>query len=950
MACRIAFCALMFLAASAMAQEAAPQSAALPTDPAAIAFFEKEVRPLLVEHCQSCHGEKKQEAGLRLDSAIALQKGSDSGPVLHREKPTESPLWEVIHYAGDIKMPPDGKLPAPAIEAIAAWLKSGAPWPAEVAKPITAARPSIQEVAKSHWSLRPVHAPPVPPQVAGDWGTTAVDAFILAKLREAGLSPSPAADHRTLLRRVTFDLHGLPPTWEEVQAFESDASPQAFQKVVDRLLDSPRYGERWGRHWLDVARYADTKGYVRLRDNPLYASGWTYRDYVIRAFNEDLPYDQFVLQQLAADQLPTAKTDPRTLAAMGFITLGQRFLNSQHDIIDDRIDVVSRGLLGLTVACARCHDHKFDPISTRDYYSLHGIFASSEEPHIPPLIVSSAELPRYEAYKKELDRRLELLDQFMKSQQAKMQTAFRAQMGEYMLASYKEKVQANFVAVMFLIDATKDLNPVLIQRWARLFEKSRLKHHPVLAPWHAMADLTNSPEANSDFAAQAKLLIEKWNQSPSAELPLNPLVVAALTKAPPQSLADMAKVYGQLFQEADVQWQALLATNPAATTLADAHWEALRQLLYGPEAPPTVAITDVEEFLFVDATTQNQLHEQQRLVEDWIASPGAAPHAHMLVDAAKPVTPRVFLRGNASNPGDIVPRQFLEVLSLDKPQPFQQGSGRLELAQAIASANNPLTARVLVNRVWMEHFGQGLVRTPSDFGLRGEAPTHPELLDYLTEQFIREGWSIKKLHRHILLSSAYQQQSADVAVAMQKDPENRLLWRMNRRRLDWEAMRDSLLAISGALDLTMGGPSVQLLNPPFPPRRTVYGFVDRQHLPSVLRTFDFAAPDTSVPQRHQTTVPQQALFLMNGPFLQEQTQKVAALPEFASATDDAKRIDLLYQRTYGRLPTPEEKEIGSKYLSLPMKAESSTAPSPFLSPWQEYVQAVLLTNEFLFVD
>lgn len=945
MSIRLALCFWIVAATWAGAQEAATKPTAEAT-----AFFEKEVRPILVEHCQSCHGEKKQEAGLRLDSAAAFQKGSDSGPVALAAQPADGLLWQAIHYAGDTKMPPDGKLPAPALEALSNWLKLGAPWPAEENKPAASARPSIQEIAKTHWSLQPVRTPAIPERKQGEWGSGAIDALVLAKLKEAGLSPSLPEDRRTLLRRVTLDLHGLPPTFEEVQAFEKDDSPQAWEKVINRLLDSPRYGERWGRHWLDVARYADTKGYVRLRDNPRYVSGWTYRDYVIRAFNEDLPYDQFVMQQLAADQLPTAKTDPRTLAAMGFLTLGQRFLNSQHDILDDRIDVVTRGLLGLTVACARCHDHKFDPISIRDYYSLHGIFASSAEPHIPPLIATTEELPRYEAYKKELDRRLELLDQFMKGEQAKLQLSFREKIGEYMLASYKEKVQANFVAVMFLIDAKKDLNPVMIQRWARLFEKSRQKHHPVLAPWNALAALNTEGATADGFSQHAEALIKQWSQSASSELPLNSVVVAALAQEPPKSKADVAKTYGKILKEADAKWKARLAENPAATALDEPAWESLRQLLYGADAPPEVALSDVEEFLFVDTTTQNQLHEQQRLVEDWIASPEAAPHAHMLVDAAVPVTPRVFLRGNASNPGEVVARQFLEVLSQDKPGAFQQGSGRLELAQAIASPTNPLTARVLVNRVWAEHFGQGLVRTPSDFGLRGEAPTHPELLDYLTEQFIKEGWSIKKLHRHILLSGTYQQQSADVALGMQKDPENRLLWRMNRRRLDWEAMRDSFLAASGSLDLSVGGPSVQILTPPFSARRSVYGFIDRQHLPSVLRTFDFAAPDTSVPQRHHTTVPQQALFLMNGPFLKEQTQKLAALPEFASALDDGARVDRLYQRLFGRLPSAEEKGIALKYLAEATADKGATPGANYFSPWQEYVQAILLTNEFLFVD
>ena len=720
---------------------------------------------------------------------------------------------------------------------------------------------------------------------------------------------------------------------------------------MNRLLASPRYGERWGRHWLDVARYSDTKGYVRLKDNPNYPCSWTYRDYVIRAFNEDLPFDQFVVQQLAADQLELGD-DPRPLAAMGFLTLGQRFLNSQNDIIDDRIDVVTRGLLGLTVSCARCHDHKFDPVPTRDYYSLHGVFASSIEPHVPPLIVPAAERPRHEAYLQELQRRTDQLQQFLRTQQTKLEKSARERAGEYLLAAQKEQLQANFLAVMFLIDASKDLNPVMTQRWGQLLEQTRKRHHPVLAPWHALASLPAS--APDEFAAKASELISKWRDAPNPKQRLNSVVVRALADAPPNSLADVATRFGELFQQAEARWFETLKTDPSAKQLADADWEELRQLLFGDESPSVIRLTEVEEFLFVDTTTQNQLHDQQRQVEDWVASAGAAPHAHVLIDAAVPVTPRVFVRGNASNPGVAVPRQFLEVLSRGERQPFQQGSGRLELARAIADRSNPLTARVLVNRVWLHHFGAGIVRTPSDFGLRGEPPTHPELLDHLAWHFTADGWSIKKLHRRVMLSSVYQQSSSDESShELQQDPENKLLWKMNRRRLDWEALRDSLLAVSGKLDLTMGGPAMNQTTPPFSTRRAVYGFIDRQNLPSVLRAFDFAAPDASSPQRHLTTVPQQALFLMNNPFLRDQAQSLAARPELMRVEQAEQRIDAVYRTLFSRAAEPEEIALGKKFLKSnddTTTASPAAGDSPHLTRWQEYLQTLLLANEFLFVD
>ena len=920
-------------------------SAEEPSTKEADAFFESKVRPILIEHCVACHGPKKQEAGLRLDSAAALRKGSENGPVVVPGDVEQSKLIEAVRHSGSTKMPPKGKLSDPAIEALTSWVKRGANWPKDAGN--LGDSGSIQQRSKTHWAFQPVTKPAVPElksQISDFKCQTRneVDAFVLARLEAAGLKPSAPADRRTLIRRATFDLHGLPPTPEEVAAFEADESANAFEKVVNRLLASPRYGERWGRHWLDVARYADTKGYVRLKDNPNFPCSWTYRDYVIRAFNEDLPFDQFIVQQLAADQLELGD-DPRPLAAMGFLTLGQRFINSQHDIIDDRIDVVTRGLLGLTVSCARCHDHKFDAVPTRDYYSLHGVFASSLEPHVPRLIVPPSERPRHEAYLKELQRRTDQLEQFLQSQQTKLETSARQRAGEYLLAAQKEQVQANFLAVMFLIDASKDLNPVMTQRWGQLLEQTRKRHHPVLAPWHGLANLKVS--TSEEFAANARELISKWRDAPDPKQRMNSVVVQSLADAPPNSLADVAARFGELFQQAEARWHETLKTDPSAKQLTDAEWEELRQLLFGDEAPSVIALADVEEFLFVDTTTQNQFHDQQRQVEDWVASAGAAPHAHVLVDAAVPVIPHVFVRGNASNPGAAVPRQFLEVLSRGERQPFKHGSGRLELARAIADRNNPLTARVLVNRVWLHHFGAGIVRTPSDFGLRGEPPTHPELLDYLASQFMADGWSIKSLHRRIMLSAVYQQASY---VADPIDPENKLLSRMNCRRLDWESMRDSLLSVSGKLDLTMGGPSVHQTTPPFSTRRSVYGFIDRQNLPSVLRAFDFAPPDASSPQRHLTTVPQQALFLMNSPFMQEQARNLAARPELKRIDQMDQRIDAVYRILFARSADPDEIARGQKYLETHdnAAAESSTQ----LTRWEEYLQALMLSNEFMFVD
>ncbi len=945
------------------------QSSAAPIDPAEIEFFEREIRPILIEHCQSCHGAKKQEMSLRLDSALGLLLGGDNGPVIVVGEPNESLLIEAIRYSGDTKMPPNGKLPASAIASLERWVKQGAVWPKEDAPPATVASGITAEAAKNHWAFQPIRSPAVPRVQAPERVARPIDAFILARLESAQLTLSPPADRHTLIRRATFDLHGLPPTPDEVITFENDSAPDAFGRVLERLLDSPRYGERWGRHWLDVARYSDTKGYVRLNENPRFPSSWTYRDYVITALNDDLPFDQFVREQLAADLLLVDDTQDRSsLAALGYLTLGQRFLNSTPDIIDDRIDVVSRGLLGLTVSCARCHDHKFDPIPTRDYYGLYGVFANSVEPRLPPLILPAAQHSQFAAYLTELQSRSDQLDEYLRTQQTALTTSLRARSGEYLLAGQYDPVQANFLAVMFLIDASKDLNPVMTQRWARHLEQSRQGHDPVLAPWHelarfanhqaslAIANPTDSAASSAEFAAHVSQLVVGWQGPLQSEPRINRFVVEALSNSPPRSLAEASQHYGSLLHAAEQRWQETQRATPAATQLADPEWEELRQLLMGAGSPFTVTIADVEEFLFVDATTQQQLHAKQRLVTDWIGTAGAAPHAMALEDAPTPSDSHIFIRGNASNPGEVAPRQFLAALSPADRQPFPHGSGRLDLAMAITLPDNPLTARVIVNRVWMQHFGAGLVRTPSDFGLRGERPTHPELLDHLASQFIAQGWSLKSLHREIMRSATYQQQSvmgepSTHAAARLADPENLLLWSMNRRRLDWESLRDAMLAASGQLDLTMGGPSVELFQPAYSSRRSVYGLIDRQSLASELRTFDFAPPDATSPQRHQTTVPQQALFLLNSPFLKQQVVHLAARLDSKSNSTVEQKIDAAYQSLFGRPATARETELGMSYLAKENSIDAAPEDAAvFLSPWEEYLQVLLLSNEFIFVD
>jgi mono/diheme cytochrome c family protein len=880
--------------------------------PAAVEHFEKRIRPILVEHCQSCHGAKTQRGGLRLDSRAAILAGGDTGPAVVPGHPEKSLLIKAVRHDGR-EMPPKKKLAPAAIEALTAWVRAGAPWPVgDASKPTVSA---ISQARKEHWSFRPVQRPALPLVKNAANALTPIDRFLLAKLEGKGLTFSPPADKRTLIRRATFDLLGLPPSPEEVDAFVNDASPDAWDKVIDRLLASPRYGERWGRHWLDVARYADTRGYVFTAERR-FPYSYTYRDQVIRSFNSDLPYDQFILHQLAADLLPLGE-DREPLAAMGFLTLGRRFLNNTHDIIDDRIDVVTRGLMALTVSCARCHDHKYDPIPTRDYYSLYGIFASSVEPADLPLLVRRDPKAGLTTFDKELQKRQAVVDRFLEKCQAELLSAFRARAAKYLLAATGPRQRD---------PRTEDLHPRLLEGWRKYLEEARKKHHPVLAPWLDFASLPRD-----DFAARGKALAARIAANRGSGKSINPLVAKAFAGLAPETLADVATLYEKLFKEAET------------AKVRSADLEAIRQVLHGRGSPVDIPVTRIKPYL--DRAQSDKLTALERQVEQWKATgPGAPPRAMVLNDAPSPSNPRVLIRGNPNNPGISVPRQFLEVLSPEKRKPFRRGSGRLELARAIASRDNPLTARVMVNRVWQHHFGFGLVRTPGDFGKRGEPPSHPELLDWLADRFVADGWSIKNLHRLILRSAAYQQTSDDNPKPAAVDPDNQLLWRMNRRRLEFEPLRDSLLAVSGHLKEVLGGPPVDITKLPFPPRRSVYGFIDRQNLPGLFRTFDLASPDTATPQRHATTVPQQALFLMNSPFVIEQARAFAARPDVVSRKKEEDRIDRMHRLAYGRPADSDEIAVGLAFL------RGAATGKSVLSPWGQYAQVLLLANELAFVD
>ncbi len=791
-----------------------------------------------------------------------------------------------------------------------------------------------------HWAFQPVKQPSLPEVENEEWIENGIDAFVLDRLERNGLTPSPEADRRTLLRRLSFDLVGLPPNPHQIDAFLGDDSPEAYRRLVDRLLASPRYGERWGRHWLDVARYADTKGAV-FQEEDRYPFAYTYRDYVIEAFNRDLPFDRFIKEQLAADKLKLGE-EPTELAALGFLTVGRRFLNDKHEIIDDRIDVTTRGFMGLTVVCARCHDHKYDPIPTEDYYSLYGVFDSSEEPESYPLLKEPGATPGYERYKAGLEKRRAKLDEFKRATRDQIQNEVRAQVGQYLV-----QVAAKEYSGKALKPAeVGKLRGRMINEWGRYLKTETGPDHPIFGLWHRFASL----DAQA-FPRDAKGLIERVNGA------VNPLIQEAFAELSVESMNDVARAYGKLLRETHQAWQTFKKESEKNDQGPPAQFEepakeAVRQILYGAGSPTRFNAEKAADFY--KRAERDKQRKLKRKIEEWkVSSPNAPPRAMVLKDRPEPHTPHVFKRGNPKQKGKAVPRRFLKVLTDGERKPFSKtDSGRLELAEAITSRQNPLTARVLVNRVWMHHFGEPLVPGPSDFGTRSKPPSHPRLLDYLAAYFMEHDWSLKALHRLILHSNTYRQSSTFRAKASEKDPENRLLWRMNRQRLELEALRDAILSVADRLNRKMGGRPVSIHEPPYSRRRSVYAFIERsgydRNFPSLFRIFDLASPDATAPKRPRTVVPQQGLFLMNWPFVINQAKAFAHRPELVKAESKQKRIKRMYELAYGRLPDQWELRKTLAFLNSVQRKGAGNGDKP--GAWAQFAQALMISNEFLYID
>ena len=759
--------------------------------------FERKIRPILLKHCVECHSSQLDNpmGGFRVDSKIALLSGGVSGPAIVPKQADESLLIKALRYKDPLlKMPPSGKLPDRVIRDFEIWISNGAhdprsdkPNPSKNPKKLTGPGTPIAE-GRKWWAFQPLVELEPPDYNQKNWPQRKIDAFVLAKLQENSLEPSPNADPRTLIRRASLDLTGLPPSYKEIEDFVSNPSPNAYKELIERLLASPRYGERWGRHWLDVARWAEDHPTNESTNQP-HEFAWRYRDWVIEAFNKDIPYDQFIRMQFAADLLPDFKpADMRALGYIGNAPMYHKDPRLSRDVIetlasddwDERVDAVSRGLLGLTVACARCHDHKFDPITNEDYYGLAGVFASQWLVRRP------------------------------------------------------------------IVDINPKVAEKLIWDFERLY---RLK-------------------------GQYRLL----------------------------------KTLSTVAEEVHPQIKAMKTD-----------FEALEKLLAENKIPLTHAVIDCG--VWIDGSTPTVT---------WI---------DLHPDKSRDLP--VFIGGNVSNPGKVVPRRFLTVFSEGlTPIPFKKGSGRLDLANKIVGVAGPLASRVLINRVWGWHFGEHLVRTPSDFGAQGQKPTHPQLLDDLAARFVKNGWSLKWLHREIMLSATYRQASRPIKSAKQADPTNQWLWRKSPGRLNVEAWRDTILQASGELKFNMGGPS-ENIDLKHSTRRSVYSKISRSLLHPLLQLYDFPVATQHKPKRQVTTTPLQQLFVLNSKWMQIRAKQLAE--RIAHLENSTAKITTLYRMTLARNPKASEIDLALKFLKNPDLNQNRR-------PWEEYAQVLLGSSELAYLD
>ena len=921
-------------------------------------YFETKVRPILVNSCGGCHIDASK-GGLSLASREGLLKGGDSGPAIVLNDPEKSLLIKAVHQTGDLKMPPKGaKLTADEIQALSDWIRMGAPWP-QTNVAVRVPGKQITDDMRKFWSFLALQDPAVPEikdPALKTWAKTDIDHFVLAKLEEKGLKPAAMADKRTLIRRATLDLTGLPPTQEEIDAFEKDSSPDAFAKVVDRLLASPRYGERWGRHWLDVARYGDDdirgldprgRGYMPLD------GAWVYRDWVIKAFNDDMSYDQFVKRQLAGDLMEAHPTQD-DLKGTGFLG-GAPWIWDQAEPIqgraderNERIDAVTRGFIGLTVACARCHDHKYDPILAKDYYSLGGIFANSTYTEYNFVPDSEVELAKQKL--KDQNEKDEATQEFTKNAGDLVSKAYAAQTSTYMVAAWrvmgKPKSKVEDAA-----DQAK-LDPEMLDRWVKFLGKKPL-YYPDLKEWQLMV-------AEGGSEDQAKYLAEVFQKRVlSLELKAHAIEVEndkikAKAGVPTRREKDVKpnefETYDQFCPGCTLELKVLPPEE------ANLYTDMFVRSLSSGDAMEGRGDPALFSFRGWELTRRLGPVEQAYLATLGGGGGGGRrggakenndsyAFVHGMSDKPKLVDIAIDVRGNPHQQGDIAPRGFLTVLGPADKKPYTQGSGRLQLANDIVAS--PIAMRVITNRVWRWHFGTGIVNTPDNFGAIGDPPSDPALLEYLATQFQKNGMSIKKLQRMIMLSAVYQQSSKETPEEHTKDPLNRYYSHFSLQRLDAEQLRDSILFVAGDLSLKeVGGPATQLGVDNT--KRTVYAKVSRFRIDPFLQAFDFPNPTFTAEQRFSTNVPVQRLYFMNDPFVYKQAEVLT--DRVYSKGDDSARITAAYHYVFGRAPTDAELKTGLEFLkTTPDKPGYMVNQEP-ISAWKEYCRVLFSSNEFEFLN
>jgi mono/diheme cytochrome c family protein len=979
--------ALLFFAVSSLSAQTFPA--------ADVEFFETKIRPVFAKNCYACHT-KTKVAGLQMDTREGLLKGGDTGPAVVPGDLEKSLLIKAIRHEDErLAMPKGGKLKPQEIADISTWIQKGAAWPEP--KPMVSAAPKDFEITKEmreFWSFRPLSKPEVPSVKNSAWAKAPVDRFVMARLEEEGLKPVGPAPRRALIRRVTLDLTGLPPSIEEVEAFASDKSPEAFAKLVDRLLDSPAYGERWGRFWLDVARFGedDTRGLAPGgKGHEPYPFAYLYRDWVIKATNADMPFDQFVRAQIAADSMDE-NIRSKMLPALGFLGQGPWYYDLTEPVMaraderHERVDTVTRAFLGLTVGCARCHDHKYDPVSTQDYYALAGIFNSTsyhEWPLAPKKVAD--EYKKQEEKIKDIEKSL---GEFQRTASTQLAEVLSRRSAKYMMAAWKCEVpdkKTGETAKPADVAAQEKLDLEVLERWMAFLKKPPT-FYPFLKDWQAMivrkGEEKEAQKLADDFqtllidvAAERNKIKEKNEKILAKNLPEDEIKSIPL----PNGFKSFFDQHQLELKSLDREKQNLF-TDVFLFELTEETMNVpgrrfkpglLAFMGYGLERQLS------PEWNAHIASVKADIEKRRK------ALPKQFPFVHGVKDDEKPGNIKIHERGSPYSLGAEAPRAFVTVLSKDaKPEPFTKGSGRAELADAIAT--HPLTDRVIVNRVWRQHFGSGIVETPSNFGVAGEKPSHPELLEYLASEFVANGRSLKKLHRTLLLTSTYQLSSEYSADNHAKDGANRLYWRFNRQRKDAEQIRDSILVASDQLDRKMFGPSSELTDD-FK-RRTVYGRVSRFKLETYLALFDFPNPNISAEKRFMTNVPLQRLFFLNSDFVYGQASKfVRRLQEEET---DEKKIAKAYQILYQRGASPEELKVGLEYLASERsrphekkpeeKPEEPATKSPKptddeagegdawqmtgkppeeekkktqkADPWIQYSRVLMSSSEFLFID